>query len=135
MMLSASLCWAVYTVLVRRWGVAPVETTIGVTLLSALCFLPVYAVAARRHCRHAAAGGAAAGLYQGVLVAIVAMVLYMQALARSGRWVPGHGHGHRPRHCRHRRHLAAGRALLAVAGGRAGAHQPGSMAGDALTGE
>lgn len=85
MMLAASLCWAVYTVLVRRWGVSPVETTIGVTLLSALCFLPVYGLLLPK--------GLPAtpwpvlvlqGLYQGVLVAIVAMVLYMQALARLG---------------------------------------------------
>lgn len=85
MMLGASLCWAIYTVLVRRWGVAPAETTIGVTLLSALCFLPVYVLLLPK--------GILAtpwptlvmqGIYQGVLVAIVAMVLYMQALARLG---------------------------------------------------
>lgn len=85
MMLAASLSWAVYTVLVRRWGYTPAETTIGVTLLSALCFLPVYVLLLPR-------GIAAAPLativvqafYQGVLVAIVAMVLYMQAMARLG---------------------------------------------------
>lgn len=85
LMLCASLLWAVYTVLVRRWGYAPAETTIAVALLSALFFLPVYFWLLPK-------GIAAAPLsaiitqafYQGVLVAIVAMVLYMQALARLG---------------------------------------------------
>lgn len=85
MLLGASILWAVYTVLVRRWAFAPVETTIGVTLLSALFFLPVYVLLLPK-------GLMAAPLsiiitqaaYQGVFVAIVAMVLYMQALSRLG---------------------------------------------------
>lgn len=85
MMLSASLSWAIYTVLVRRWGYAPAETTIGVTLLSALCFLPVYLLWLPKGILAAPpATLAVQALYQGVLVAIVAMVLYMQALARLG---------------------------------------------------
>lgn len=85
MMVSASLCWATYTVLVRRWGVAPVETTIGVTLLSALCFLPVYALLLPKGLPQTPWPTVLLqGFYQGVLVAIVAMVLYMQALARLG---------------------------------------------------
>ncbi|HET8730893.1 MAG TPA: DMT family transporter [Moraxellaceae bacterium] len=85
MMLCASLCWAVYTVLVRRWGVAPAETTIGVTLLSALCFLPVYVLLLPKGLLVTPWSTLVMqGLYQGVLVAIVAMVLYMQALARLG---------------------------------------------------
>lgn len=85
MMVAASLCWAIYTVLVRRWGVAPAETTIGVTLLSAALFLPVYVLLLPKGM--AAAPWSALlvqGFYQGVLVAIVAMVLYMAALARLG---------------------------------------------------
>jgi drug/metabolite transporter (DMT)-like permease len=85
LMLSASLSWAIYTVLVRRWGFAPAETTIGVTLLSALCFLPVYALLLPKGIGQAPlAALVLQGFYQGVLVAIVAMVLYMQALARLG---------------------------------------------------
>lgn len=85
MMLAASLSWAIYTVLVRRWGFAPVETTIGVTLLSAACFLPVYFLLLPKGIQQAPlAAVLMQGIYHGVLVAIVAMVLYMQALARLG---------------------------------------------------
>lgn len=85
MMLAASLSWAVYTVLVRRWGYTPAETTIGVTLLSALCFLPVYVLLLPKGI--AAASPATIivqAFYQGIVVAIVAMVLYMQAMVRLG---------------------------------------------------
>jgi drug/metabolite transporter (DMT)-like permease len=85
LMLSASLCWAIYTVLVRRWGYAPAETTVGVALLSALVYMPVYLLLLPKGV--AAAPWSAVLLqafYQGVLVAIVAMILYMQALARLG---------------------------------------------------
>lgn len=85
MMIAASLSWAIYTVLVRRWGVAPAETTIGVTLLSALLFLPVYAGLLPRGIDATPWSSILLqGVYQGVLVAIVAMVMYMQALARLG---------------------------------------------------
>lgn len=85
MMLGASLCWALYTVLVRRWGYAPAETTIGVTLLSALVFLPVYLLVLPKGIAQVPLSSLLLqGFYQGVLVAIVAMVLYMQALARLG---------------------------------------------------
>lgn len=85
MMLFASLSWAVYTVLVRRWGYAPVETTIGVTLLSAFVFLPVYLLFLPKGIAQVPLGSVLLqGFYQGVLVAIVAMLLYMQAMVRLG---------------------------------------------------
>jgi drug/metabolite transporter (DMT)-like permease len=85
LMLVASLSWAFYTVLVKRWGYAPAETTIGVTLLSAVIFLPVYFLLLPKGI-HAVPFSSVLlqGFYHGVLVAIVAMVLYMQALARLG---------------------------------------------------
>lgn len=85
LLLLGSLLWAVYTVLVRRWGFAPVETTIGVTLLSAVFYLPVYALLLPQGLSAAPWSVIATqAVYQGVFVAIVAMVLYMQALARLG---------------------------------------------------
>lgn len=85
MLIGASILWAVYTVLVRRWGYAPVETTIGVTLISAVVYLPVYLLLLPKGIAHAPLSAIVLqSLYQGVLVAIVAMVLYMQALSRLG---------------------------------------------------
>lgn len=85
LMLAASACWAVYSVLVRRWGYAPAETTIGVALLSALVFLPVYCLLLPKGIASAPLSAVITqALYQGVFVAIIAMVMYMQAMARLG---------------------------------------------------
>lgn len=85
LMITSSFIWAVYTVLVRRFGYSPAETTIGVALLAALIYLPVYLLWLPKGIAevplHAVLVQA---FYQGVLVVIVAMVLYMQALVRLG---------------------------------------------------
>lgn len=85
LMILASALWGLYTVLVKRWGYAPWETTIAVALLSALAYLPIYVLWLSK-------GLAEAGMhnillqafYQGILVMIVAMLLFMQAMVRLG---------------------------------------------------
>jgi hypothetical protein len=49
LLVAASACWAVYTVLLRRWAVAPLDATVAVTLQTALLYLPVYALALPRN--------------------------------------------------------------------------------------
>lgn len=85
LMITASLLWGLYTVLVKKWGYSPWETTLGVALLSALLYLPVYLLFLPKGLSQVPME--VIGLhafYQGVLVVIVAMVLYMQALVRLG---------------------------------------------------
>lgn len=85
LLVSASLLWALYTALVRRWQYGPWETTIGVALLSAMLYLPAYALLRPQAILQADIGEVVLqSLYQGVLVLIVAMVLYMQAMVRLG---------------------------------------------------
>lgn len=85
LLVGASLCWAFYTALVRRWGYGPWDTTIGVALLAALLYLPLYAFLRPDAIVHADVHEVILqGIYQGVLVLIVAMVLYMQAMVRLG---------------------------------------------------
>lgn len=85
LMVTASCLWAVYTVLVKKWGYSPWETTIGVALLSALLYLPVYVLLLPKGLTQVPmAAIALQAFYQGVLVVIVAMLLYMQALVRLG---------------------------------------------------
>jgi len=85
LMVSASLIWAVYTILVRRSGLDPWQTTIGVALLSALLYLPVYVLLLPKALAQTPWPMLIhQGIYQGVLVVIVAMLLYMQALSRLG---------------------------------------------------
>lgn len=85
LLIAASFCWALYTVLARRWAVAAWAATTGVALLAALIFLPVYLLFLPK-----ALGTAPwtsivmQALYQGVLAVVVAMVLYMKAMAILG---------------------------------------------------
>jgi drug/metabolite transporter (DMT)-like permease len=85
MMATSSLIWAIYTVLVRRFGYSPAETTIGVALLACLIYLPVYIVFLPKGMAQVPLSAVLAqAFYQGVLVVIVAMVFYMQAMVRLG---------------------------------------------------
>jgi len=85
MMITASLLWGVYTVLVKKWGYSPWETTLGVALLSALIYLPIYALLLPKGITLVPLSAIIMqAFYQGFLVVIVAMMLYMQALARLG---------------------------------------------------
>ncbi len=83
--LSASASWALYTVLGRRWAADPWDATIAVTVLATLVYLPIYLLFLPKHL--AVVSGAALitqALYQGVIVAVVAMLLYMKALVKIG---------------------------------------------------
>ncbi|MGB4344141.1 MAG: DMT family transporter [Moraxellaceae bacterium] len=85
LMLTASFLWGLYTVLVKKWGYSPWETTLGVALLAALIYLPAYALLLPKGIALVPLSAIVMqAFYQGVLVVIVAMLLYMQALARLG---------------------------------------------------
>lgn len=85
LLVAASLCWACYSVLIRRWGYTPWDTTIGVALLASLIYLPPYFLAFPGALLNADPGEVLLqSFYQGVLVVIVAMVFYMQAMQRLG---------------------------------------------------
>jgi drug/metabolite transporter (DMT)-like permease len=85
LLLAGSLCWGVYSVLLRRWQVPPWDATMGVALLSALLYLPLYLLVLPSQLATAPAGEILLqALYQGVLVVIVAMILFTRALAALG---------------------------------------------------
>ena len=43
--IGAAFCWALYTVLARKWEVSPWVVTVNVALLASLAYLPVYVLA------------------------------------------------------------------------------------------
>ncbi len=82
---GASLAWAGYTVLARRWAADPRETTVAVALLTALAYLPVYAAFLPKHITTVALPEIAGqAVYQGVIATIVQMLLYIRAVALIG---------------------------------------------------
>jgi drug/metabolite transporter (DMT)-like permease len=83
--IAASTAWCVFTVLLRRWQIRPWDAATGVAVGSALVYLPVYLLWLPSNMAAAPwpeillqAG------YQGVLVVIIAMVLYTRAVADLG---------------------------------------------------
>lgn len=85
LLLLASLLWALYALLGKRWGYAPWLLTRFVSLASALLYLPLYWLWLPK-------GLAQAGwstiigqaLYHGIFPAIVAMLCYLRAVAVLG---------------------------------------------------
>jgi drug/metabolite transporter (DMT)-like permease len=85
LLLSASLAWATYSVLVKKWHYDPWLLTRVVALGSAAVFLPVYALVLPRHLDQVPLSMLLLqGLYQGIGPTIVAMVLFLRAVSILG---------------------------------------------------
>lgn len=85
LLLGSSLAWAIYSVLARKWAYDPWTLTRFVALASALVFLPVYLLWLPKALDAVPPSMLALqGLYQGVAVTIVAMVLFLKAVAVLG---------------------------------------------------
>lgn len=85
LLISASLIWALYTILAKRSGLGAWEMAIGGALLSALIFLPLYWLFLPKAIHLAPVHDILLqAIYQGVVVAIIAMVTFMAALTRLG---------------------------------------------------
>lgn len=85
LLVSASVIWAIYTVLARRSGLDAWSTSIGVAILGALIFLPIYILfLPKAILRVPLAEILLQGIYQGLIVAVVAMLFYMGAMTRIG---------------------------------------------------
>jgi drug/metabolite transporter (DMT)-like permease len=85
LLVASSLIWALYTILAKRSGLGAWETAIGNSLLSALFFLPVYILFLPKAIFDASmADIVLQAVYQGVVVAVIAMLFYMAAMTRLG---------------------------------------------------
>jgi drug/metabolite transporter (DMT)-like permease len=84
-LMTASMIWAIYTVLARRSGLDAWSTSIGCALLAALIFLPVYlCFLPKAILKVPISEILLQGIYQGFVVAVVAMLFYMGAMTRIG---------------------------------------------------
>ena len=90
MFAGASASWAAYTSLLKRWKMPPVAATVGVAMISALLFLPVYALFLPSGLAQASWQMIAfQAAFQGVLVVIVAMLTFIAAVQRLGAFTVG----------------------------------------------
>jgi drug/metabolite transporter (DMT)-like permease len=85
LLLGASVAWASYSVLVKKWPYEPWLLTRFVALGSALVFFPVYLLALPSHLSEVPMSMLLLqGLYQGIGPTIVAMVLFLKAVSILG---------------------------------------------------
>lgn len=85
LLVLASLIWAVYTLQARAAQLHPWDLTIGSVLMSALIFIPIYWLFLPKLITSASWEAIALqGIYQGVLVVIIAMLSFMAALKHLG---------------------------------------------------
>lgn len=85
LILASSVGWAVYSVLAKRWGFTPWLLTRFVALGSALIFLPVYLLFLPKGLADVPTSTLLLqGLYQGLGPTIVAMLLFLRAVAILG---------------------------------------------------
>jgi drug/metabolite transporter (DMT)-like permease len=81
----AMLCWSLYSVLARRWQVAPLDAAVTVAVLCALVCLPVCLLILPSNIGHVPFQDVfLQGFYQGVIATVVAMLLYMRAVSTIG---------------------------------------------------
>lgn len=82
---TASLSWALYTVLARRWSVAPMQSAAIVFVLSAALCVPIYLLVwGPRFLEAPLHDLLVQGIYQGLFATIVSLVLYMRAVRSLG---------------------------------------------------
>lgn len=84
-LLSASVLWSLFTVLLKYWKARAFDVTLGVTAVSALIYLPVYLLWLPSRLSSAGAGEIALqAFFQGFLVVCVAMWTYARAVELLG---------------------------------------------------
>jgi drug/metabolite transporter (DMT)-like permease len=85
MFMAGSFCWAIYTTLVRRWGVSAVQATLAAAFWAAPVYLPVWWFLLPSNIAAVPAGPIAFQfLYQGILAVLVAGFLFTRAVTAIG---------------------------------------------------
>lgn len=83
--IGAGTCWAYYSVLVRKWQVGAWDATVALALISAIIYLPVYALFLPHQMALAPWHTIALqAFYQGFMAMIVAMIFYLRAMRAMG---------------------------------------------------
>lgn len=84
-LLTASVLWSLFTVLLRFWRARAFDVTLGVTAVSALFYLPVYLLLLPKHLTQASLQDILVqAIFQGVMVVCVALWTYARAIEILG---------------------------------------------------
>ncbi len=79
------LCWAVFSVLVKRWGITPWQATASLAMITCLIYLPLYILFAPKQLSiDLWRDIAIQSVYQGFFATVVQMLCYVKAVQLIG---------------------------------------------------
>lgn len=85
LLLGGALCWALFSVLVKRWEVSPWQATVSLAILTCIVYLPMYlAFAPKAVAATPWRDIALQAFYQGFMATIVQMIFYVRAVQQIG---------------------------------------------------
>jgi len=85
LLLAGSCCWGMYTVLLRKWSFSPLESTVAITLIAGILYLPVYWLFLPKALDVTPWNTILLqGFYQGFLAPIIQMLIYARAVTLLG---------------------------------------------------
>lgn len=83
--LLAAICYASFGLLFKQWRVSPLDATIGIAVISMVCYTPVYLLALPKAITAVPLSFVLwQGLYQGILAASIAGLLFAYAIHHIG---------------------------------------------------
>jgi drug/metabolite transporter (DMT)-like permease len=83
--IAAAFFWGLFSILIKRWGITPLQVTISLALLTCMFYMPVYLVALPKEIFNASwTDILLQAFYQGVMATIVQMIFYVKAVQKLG---------------------------------------------------
>ncbi len=80
-----ALCWAVFTVLIKRWHITPWQAMVSLAVITCVLYMPVYILWLPKNVSVNVLGDIAVQMaYQGVMATIIQMALYVRAVQLIG---------------------------------------------------
>ncbi len=80
-----ALCWAVFTVLIKRWDISPWQATVSLALITCVLYMPAYVLWLPKNMSlNVLADIGLQMAYQGVMATIIQMALYVRAVQLLG---------------------------------------------------
>jgi len=81
----ASICWAVFSVLIKRWGITPWQVTVSLAMITCIIYAPIYLVFLPKAILQTPVSDIVLqGFYQGIMATIVQMIFYVRAIQAIG---------------------------------------------------
>lgn len=84
-LLGAAVCWAIFSVLINRWNIAPWEATVSLAVITCMLYMPIYLMFLPKNIStHLISEISIQVVYQGFMATIVQMLFYVRAVQLIG---------------------------------------------------